>query len=380
VWAAACGGSSEFNDATAGTGGKGGSSSAGAGEGGAPASGVTLEELPDAYADALCTVLERCGGVYYDLVTAYEDCRTLTAERLRQAGLDALAAAVAAGSVEYHPDKVPACLSAIETRACDQLNDRGIDACEAAIHGTAQKGESCELNEECEGSLICEIKDKCPGTCVDRYTAGIPCTSDDECADGLVCSQATAHCVKPAAEGEACGGGVEPQCDAGFLCQGDDATKKTPGKCIPLDAVKLGNAGDSCDPTAVALCNSGLSCVLTAITNAALTWECRAPGATGGACGLGLPEDCPAGQYCPLSLVDVAGGIFESKCTALPGAGAACAARPLATMPACVAYARCAADGTCVNLRDLGDSCDTDNVCYSGRCANGACEPAHACE
>jgi hypothetical protein len=375
--AASCGGNSEFNDGTpAATGGTSGS----AGEGSGAASGIALDELPDAYAGALCSVLEKCGGVAYDLYTAYEDCEKLTAERLRQGGLDALAAAVEAGRVVYHPDLVPACISAIEARDCAELDQRGIDACEAAIVGTAAAGESCELNEECTGSLICELKGTCPGKCVERYTAGIPCASDDECADGLVCSQATAHCVKPAALGEACGGGVEAQCEAGYLCEGDDASKMMAGKCVSSDAVSLGNEGDSCDPSVLALCQPELSCVLTAIKSGVSSWECRALPEQGGSCGLGLPEDCSAGQYCPLVLADVAKGTFASKCVALPAAGAACADRPLGGMPACVAYARCASDGTCVNLRNLGESCDTDAVCYSGHCANGACEPVNACE
>ncbi len=376
AWAAACGGNSEVNEGTPAA-GKGGS--AGAGEGGA-SGGITLDELPDAYAGALCQVLERCGGAVYDIFTAYEDCKTLTAETLRQGGLDALAASVAAGRVEYHPDLVPACIAAVESRACDELIDRGIDACEAAIHGTVPGGQSCNLNEECEGSLICEINAACPGTCVERYTAGIACTSDGECADGLVCSQVTAHCVKPAEAGESCGGGTEAQCDAGYYCQGDEVSRKMPGKCVAIDAITLGGAGDACDPTAGALCETSLSCVLSGVTGSALTWQCRAPGVAGVACGLGLPEDCPAGEYCPLALTDVASGTVESNCVPLPASGEKCASRPLGGMPVCVAYARCGADGQCIDLRDLGESCDSDAVCYSGHCANGACEPANACE
>jgi hypothetical protein len=378
--AVACGGNSEFDDGTPASGGKGGGAGMTGGEGGAPVTGVGLDELPDAYAAALCSVVERCGGVAYDLLTAYEDCKTLTAERLRQGGLDALAAAVDAGRVQYHPELVPACIDAIEARSCADLDQRGIDACEAAVHGTVPQGGTCELNEECEGSLICEIKDACPGTCVERYTAGIPCASDDECADGLVCSQVTSHCVKPAGDGEACGGGVEAQCDAGYLCAGDDKSKKMPGTCVSVDSVTLGAEGDSCDPTALALCKSGLSCVLTGLTGSTLSWQCQAPGGKGAVCGLGLPEDCASGEYCPLTLVDVAAGSFASKCIALPASGERCANRPLGGMPECVAYARCAGDGNCINLRNLGESCDADAVCYSGHCAGGACEPANACK
>lgn len=368
--AAACSGKSD--DSAAPSGG------AGSGEAGGSA-GITLDALPDAYATAYCDVLERCFGPFYGLITAYEDCEKLTAERLRQSGLDALSAAVAAGSVEYHTDAVQGCIDATEKKACAELDQRGSDACEAAITGTRAKGDACDLDEECVGSLICEVKDACPGTCVDRYAAGLPCGSDDQCADGLVCSQVTAHCVKPPQEGEACGGGVEAQCDGGLLCKGEDKSKMQPGSCVTADSVTLGDAGDACDPSTLALCKTGLSCVVTAVSPA-VTWECKQPGASGAPCGIGLPEDCPVGEYCPVTTADVVAMTLEATCTPLPAAGAACATRPFDSLETCVPYARCAADGKCVNLRNLGESCATSDVCYTQRCVNGACEPVGACQ
>jgi len=307
VWAVGCGGDSEFNAAsssagqgsggTGATAGKGAGGTGASGTAGSAAGGIALADLPDAYASAACALLERCAGFLYDLTTAYEDCQLLTAEGVRQNGYDALAQAVSDGRVEYHADLMPACVAAVENRDCAELNNRGIDACESAVMGTAAKGESCELNEECEGSLICETKDACPGTCVDRYTAGTPCSVDDECADGLVCSSATAHCVSPPGEGEPCGGGVEPQCQAGFICSGDKADQMMPGACYAIGNVALGNEGEACDPTNAALCKTGLSCVVTAIVNGALTWECRKPGGSAATCGVGVPEDCQRGEY-----------------------------------------------------------------------------------
>lgn len=374
-------GGSSGNAAAGGAGGQGaeatGGSSAAAGK---PSSGsVALDDLPAAYAEAYCAVLARCEGVFYDLVTAYEDCAKVGAERLRQAGLDALSEAVDDGRVEYHPEKVPGCLEAVRTRACDELDVRGLEECEAAVTGTAAEGEPCSLNEECEGSLICETAEQCPGTCVRRYTAGIACTADDECADGLVCSTATLHCVAPGEQGDPCEGGVEAQCEAGLFCAGADSEKKEPGSCAPLTAITRGKLGQACDPGGGTLCENGLSCVLAGMNGETLTWECQTPAASGGTCGVGLPEACPDGEYCPL-LFEIFQGTFTSKCEPLPKAGEACATRPLdAIMPRCEPYARCGADLECSALRDLGQSCASDAVCYSGRCADGACEPAHAC-
>jgi hypothetical protein len=137
--------------------------------------------------------------------------------------------------------------------------------------------------------------------------------------------------------------------------------------------------GEPCDPSGGKLCEDELSCVLTGQAGGVLEWECRAPATSGGSCGVGLPEDCPDGEYCPL-LLEILAGTFTAKCQPLPKAGEACATRPLdALMPRCEPYARCGADLKCSELRDLGQSCASDAVCYSGRCADGACEPAHAC-
>jgi hypothetical protein len=392
VFSLACGGESDdfgpapkggsAGQATGGTsGGSAGSKGGSAGSAGKAGGSIPLEDTPKAYATAYCSLLERCEGFLFELVTAYEDCVTLTEERLRQAGLDALTEAVDDGRVEYHGELMQACLDAVDMRACDTLTTRGIPECEAALRGTAAEGESCELNEECEGSLICETDGSCPGSCVDRYAAGEECAADDDCADGLVCSKLTLHCAKPAQAGEACEGGVEVQCDAGLFCGGADAAMMQPGVCAPFSSVALGGQGAACDPGGGSLCESGLSCVLVGLESDALVWECRTPAVPGGGCGIGLPEDCADGEYCPLAVLDVLAGTVTAKCTALPAAGEPCATRPLgALMPACSPYARCGGDGKCSDFRDLGESCTNDDVCYSGQCSGGACEPAHACE
>jgi hypothetical protein len=360
VWFAACGGESDSFDTNT------------------PAADVPLENVPERYAEAYCGVLERCSGFFFELVFPLEDCATLAAEAARQGGFSALEAAVEDGRIEYHPDKAEACFDAIEARDCADANDRDIEACEAALSGTVPEDGDCELDEECEGSLICETNAVCPGVCVKRYGPGVACLESDECADGLVCSTATAHCVAPAGEGGACEGGTEPQCDVGLLCVGNDNSQQRPGSCRPLDSVLFQGAGESCDPTNAELCEDGLACVLTGLNEElAAAWECQPIAASGGTCRLGLPEQCPAGEYCDVTLVGAAAG-QASECETLPAPGEPCAPRPFGFLAACEAYARCE-DGLCVALRDLGESCSSSAVCYSGYCAGGACEPPRAC-
>jgi hypothetical protein len=341
---------------------------------------VPLSEVPDGYAKAYCSALERCYGLLFELMYDREDCTTIVADSFRQGDLPSLEAAVEDGRVVYQGKLASACFEAVAERACGDLQNREIEECEAALRGTAAVGEPCELDEECEGSSICETSLACPGMCVRRYGAGVACLEDDQCADGLVCSSATAHCVAPAAEGEPCEGGIEAQCAGGLICVGQEAAEMMPGTCVPIGEVARGAAGEACDPRAAQLCAESASCVVTGITASAQTWSCRAVPESGGPCGFGLPENCPDGQYCPLTGLQILAGTVEARCAPLPAAGEACIERALPFLGECAAYTRCGDDGLCTPLRNLGESCDSNAVCYSGSCANGACEPARACD
>ena len=204
AWFVACGGDSDFSS--------GGDDDA-----------LAFDELPASFAAAQCDLFERCYGPLYHVFFTLEDCETSAEAQYRDGGFGALEAAVEAKTVTYDGKKAAACLDILSKRECTEVNQRTIDECEDALVGTASLGDACEIDEECTGSMICKVAAQCPGTCVERYAAGEACSENDECADGLVCSEATSRCVAPAANGEACGGGVEPQCDGGFLCAGENA-------------------------------------------------------------------------------------------------------------------------------------------------------------
>jgi hypothetical protein len=359
---AACGGSSDFSSKPSDD----------------KAEGIALEDLPNEYARAYCGLVERCFGPVYRVFFSLEDCETLFSEQVRDTHLDALERAIDAGTVKYDGKKLADCLEVIETRECAEANERSIEACEAALTGTVEPGGDCTIDEECVGSRICETSAGCPGKCVERYTAGHECGDNDECDDGLVCSDATSRCVAPAAEGAACQGGVEPQCEGGLLCIGDDANAGRTGTCRPSDAIEERQEGEACSPGDGELCAPGLSCVLDSL---ALTFTCKKIAVSGGTCGIGFPEDCPSGQYCPITGEELVAGTFESRCATLPADGEPCATRPEGIGPTCEAYTRCdASTNRCLGLRSLGESCSSDDLCYSGYCENNGCAPRRVCE
>jgi hypothetical protein len=357
----ACGGNSAFEG--------------GDGDGG---ESVAFDALPAAFASAECELLERCYGPLYELFLTFEDCETRAEAAYRDGDFSALEAALEAETIEYDGKKVASCLDVIATRDCAELSQRTIEVCEDAIVGSVEPGGACNVDEECIGSRICEVTDQCPGTCVERYDAGHPCEEDGECSDGLVCSNATNRCVAPAAAGETCGGGIEPQCDGGLLCAGEDENNGQTGTCRSEDELEERGAGEACWPTVGELCAPGLSCVVDSLTP---SFSCRAIPASGGVCGIGFPENCPVGEYCVITAAMVVEGTFTGTCERLPRAGEPCAVRAIDIGATCAPYTRCdTSTGTCLGLRNLGESCSSDELCYSENCENGGCAPLRACQ
>jgi hypothetical protein len=272
-----------------------------------------------------------------------------------------------------------AAIDGIDGDECALANERPLDdACETTLRGSVEEGGECDINDECAPDLICDTNLACPGECAPRRLEGGMCGGDDECASGLVCSNVTQLCVQPRAEGQSCGGGVEAQCDGGLACLGEDQMQMQPGVCRPFDDIALVGENEPCDLEAGTLCDSGLSCVV--VTLAGPAFACRRIPVSGGTCGIGFPENCPKGEYCPITAVDLVAGTLEGNCIELPTEGETCAARLIEGSPRCEAYARCdTASGTCMALRDLGESCSSHEACYSGACENGGCVARVAC-
>lgn len=357
----ACGGDSEFNS------------------GGGDDDSIAFDDVPGEYAAALCDQFARCATIYYDILFSLEECPVLVEEQLRQGGWSEIEAAVDDGRVTYDGKAASDCLKDVAEVACADVNQRPVDTCEDVLKGSVAAGGECDIDDECEAGHICDTNQMCPGQCAPLRPAGQPCREDGDCASGLVCSNVTSLCVRPGAEGSACGGGIEPQCDGGLACIGDDAMEMRTGTCRPFDEIELAGRDEPCDLAAGTLCESGLSCVVVSLDGP--SFACRPIPVSGGSCGIGFPENCPKGEYCPITAAEILLNDLESSCTELPDDGEACADRPIDFLPTCAAYTRCdAATSMCRGLRDLGESCNANDQCYSGHCVDNGCTTERACE
>jgi hypothetical protein len=342
----------------------GGSSDEGGG-----GSTVALEDLPAEVAAAQCSLYEKCFGPVYGLFMNGEDCAKLTLSRVKNGDLGQLSAAVASGKVTYDAAKARQCLDEIAARTCTELTQRLSETCDQVAEGSVETGGECAFDFDCKGRAFCKLDAGCPGKCSALGAAGAGCSDDDHCQDGLVCGSNSA-CVKPGAENEACGGGVEPECAPTLFCVGAEAATKTAGSCKPVSQVFAKKAGESCSYKDGTLCAPELSCVYDAQPPA--SGKCAAKVASGAACKrLSVPSACPEGEYC-----DGSGASADGTCKAKPGPGKPCA-KALGD-DVCAAYSRCEG-GTCVELQDNGGPCQSSDVCYSGECVKGSCK-ANQCQ
>jgi hypothetical protein len=181
----------------------------------------------------------------------------------------------------------------------------------------------------------------------------------------------------PGGEGDTCGGGTNPGCELGLLCFGEDEEAGTPGSCTNPDDIFTEQEGGACDIQEGPMCEIGVSCVLTGGGAGGPTFECQAEVASGAACSIGFPDQCPDGEWC--AGIDLEAMDFEGACEPLPGEGEGCAAT---FGPAnCESGLTCSTDSqTCVDVVAIGEDCDEDAGCFSDNCDSGTCSQAEECD
>ena len=329
-----------------------------------PPEQVPLDELPDAFADAICSALLDCvGPSKLQELTEREDCVTAVGAELRAKDFAYMDDAIAAGHVLYDPAQLAACEDGIRELGCDVLTQTFPGPCVEVLEGNIANGGECLITAECEGTSFCTSGASCPSTCQPLLEAGGTCADDGQCGDGLACL--AGECGALSTEGEPCSGDSGKACALGLSCVG--STDTVAGDCTTNDEVQAGALDESCEPGGI-LCNEGLSCVF----NGGMGFHCQGAADTGEECYLGLPGQCANDEYCDTTEITEAG-----TCRALPGAGEDCVLGDL-----CLGGHVCVSDGmtaTCREIVDNGEACSVDAECRSGHCTSDSCEPPPAC-
>lgn len=380
--AGGCGGDDDDGESgggggSGGSGGSAGSSgsagSAGSTGGSAGGTSVPLSDAIEAVIDVQCNAILTCAGDLAELWLAGMDCDTYFGNSFRDGQWPLIEEAVADGSIIYDGTKIQACLDAWEALGCDIFVMREPPVCEEALQGTVDVGGDCTLNAECKGPTFCKSNDGCPGTCTARLSEGSACSESDQCEAGLTCDDLLGECVVPSPAGEPCKAG-QPDCEFGLLCTGNEDT--TPGTCMEMADVLVNGNGESCGFDSASWCEKGLSCVLVNWTASGPEATCQAVVASGATCGIGIPNQCPADEYCN---ADPQGtGSWTGTCVPLPTDGEPCADYEAGAT--CAPYHVCDTGGTCRQLQRLEGTCAEDATCYSDNCEAGECAPLNACE
>jgi hypothetical protein len=331
---------------------------------------VALEELPEERTAVTCAEIEGClpADIRGALGLSGDVCDTVLGG---QAASDnaLLAELIERGTVTYDGAAAANCLEELELTECTLFIDLPV-VCDDVFVGTVEIGGDCSVSEECEGDAYC-LSPLCPdqaGTCTQRQTSGTACDFDDQCSSGLVCEDGTCR-TSTSTSGGQCEGGTDLSCPIDQVCVGADG--ETAGTCTPWDSVMTRGMGDPCNLEERDLCVPGLSCALTAVGIGGATFECEARVGAGEACHIGLPNQCPETHYCDASPpLDV-----DGTCLPLPAAGENCLAPTSEFQPRCAAGLRCNSDGNCVAPVANGGTCTGNEVCFSGYCDDGTCQP-----
>ena len=340
---------------------------------------LALEEVPAAYAKALCNLYQRCNP-FARAWLPDSDCEAYFQNTIENQGFADIVDAIDNGRATYNGQQMASCLDSISSRACEDIDAPDPESCDKAALGSVARGEDCTTDIECEGDSICDFSNSCPGVCAGRLNAGEACSGDDQCKDNLTCSTDTDQCVEPALAGEDCEGGVAPVCADALFCVGDDEESSTPGTCKPVAEVFSAQTGEACDLDEGPYCVEGAACVVDELTEDGATFQCVKVAGNGEACLLGAPNPCEPGLRCAGLDITSDPPVIEGTCAPTLSAGAEC--DPILPFD-CGFNAACIPDANdvhhCVSPKNNGVSCTLDAECWSENCNGGGCAPTSAC-
>lgn len=340
-----------------------GGASSGAGSGGGSSDSVPLDMLGDAYARAECARLARCSN-YPALIEAKVPggCVAIQAPSAEDHLVAKISRAIDAGRAEYDPRAMAECLERLANLDCaEPLPD-----CEDAIQGTVPAGGDCLTDFECAGDADCARGDPIDEECSEWIC--VPRVAPDSCAcePGFSCvvdELGNATCEADIAEGVTC------TLD-GLPCRGSlRCAVSSPDLGRTCERFRDVALGEPCDQES-RRCAPDARCMIVGGTSEAdFDYRCLAPAPSGGTCHIGLLDDCPMGEYCPLAYADLQAGRHTATCLPSVADGEACS-RDFSTM--CTLPSTCSA-GVCEPPPRLGEACSSTSSCVSERCAGGLC-------
>ncbi|MDX2023353.1 MAG: hypothetical protein SF187_24170 [Deltaproteobacteria bacterium] len=332
-------------------------------DGAASARKVPLTELAAQMAAVECAVRPQCTG--RPLEATDQDCVTQTTARLQSTVVAQVADAVARGTAVYDERGAWNCVAALKAAGCARFGTLLPESCLAAMGGVGAAGAACASEFDCRADHTCRTDVQCPGMCAPRGAAGADCGTDRDCAPGLRCPDIGGKCAVPLQGDKDCDLFGKP-CDFGLTCF--SPTILETGRCVPVVRAWQSPVGEPCAILASFFCAPGLSCPV--LSNVAGEFPTCAPAsASGGACVIGLPDPCPAAEYCAGSILEGTG-----MCTPRVGRGAACV-----TSRQCLLGDVCE-KGVCGPRQNLGGACETESGCWSRACVGGACVTPTLCD
>jgi hypothetical protein len=277
-------------------------------------------------------------------------------------------------------DSMLTCANAFATESCDDLLRGVYPAC--ATLGTLANGAACMFHSQC-ASGGCSQHGKGCGTCLAPAAAGASCQSGvNVCPQSYYCGSSNTCTARPSnwtpptevvdltvplPAGSRCTNYPTPPCAAGLACVDDPNDAGSLGICQTAPGV-----GQPCaaEPGGqIAVCGNGAYCDSSHV--------CRTSPSDGQPCVTDSLGDYTCGQTDLLCK-----GTAPGTCQPWTPLGGACTITPLvlergdcASGLFCGCAAATCATGTCVDLRQPGESCsDAGSRCTLGsECRSGQC-------
>jgi hypothetical protein len=310
------------------------------------------------YASAVCAFRARCEPVYQGFLREDEaQCRTSVTEALMTT-YPAYLEAITGGRAIFRRAGFDACVAAYNNADC--ITAVAPDACDGMFVGQRTTGQACALSIECSTDSWCNIMalGGC-GTCIDRAgvnencaqnvcDVGTDCFNVGQMAPDFRCAPINAQ------ENQTCGTIQTGLCQGHLQCVGTMS-----GSCQ-----RPAGAGQPCNPdpqsSATVTCNiyQNQVCVTPGNTCQTASW-------------VGPGQMCNQTALCDSDSVEAVGCGAGGTCTALPGAGLACAGA------ACAEGAFCdmPMGGTCQMVVPSGQACTSSTECGNLYCVNNTCGP-----